>query len=136
MKRTIWNVVLGFLWLFVTSSSVAQAEEKVIPPQDDYFLAISFASKDPNVKKYKFKESIERLDVHAVYQELTQFEEITQVSLYKDGIAITRKTGTPWADLEKKVMLVLKDQFKVTGYVLFDGNKLTEEQIKRYLSGT
>jgi len=136
MKRTIWNVVLGFLWLFVTSSSVAQAEEKVIPPQDDYFLAISFASEDPNIKRYKFKESIERLDVHAVYQELTQFEEITQVSLHNDGIAITRKTSTPWADLEKKVMLVLKDQFKVTGYVLFDGNKLTEEQIKRYLSGT
>jgi len=135
MKRTIWNVVLGFLWLFVTSSSVAQAEEKVIPPQDDYFLAISFASEDPNIKRFKFKESIERLDVQTVYQELTQFEEITQVSLYADGIAITRASGSPWADLEKKVMLVLKDQFGYTGYVLFDGNKLAEEQIRRYLSG-
>lgn len=134
--KTKWIAVLGFLSFFmVTFSGVVQAEEKVILAEDDYFLAISFTSGIPNQKRFKFNKSVTQLDVNALFKKLKQVEEIQQILLYKDGIAITRNEESPWEELEKKVMHILKDQCKVTGYVLLDGDKLTEEQIQRHLSG-
>ena len=139
--KTLWIVALGFLLFFVVTSSVAQASEQVIPAENDYFLAISFEyANNPNLKRFKFKESITRLNMEALNKKLEQIKGVQSVFLYPDGIAIARKVDsarkvdTPWGELEKEVMLILKDQFKVTGYVLFDGSTLTGEQIKRLLS--
>jgi hypothetical protein len=132
--KALWIVVLSFLSAVIITSGFVQAKEQVPIPEYDYFLAISFTDKDPNLKKFEFKKSTTGLTADGVVSSLKKIEGVHQVALYKDSVAITRKAGAPWEELEKKVMLVLKDYYKLTGYVLVVGDKLSEEQRKRLLT--
>lgn len=134
--KILMNAVLVFLSFFIVTSYAVQAEEPTNHPNGDYVLAISFTDTNPDIKRFKFRESIVRLDIESLYNKLERLKGVNMVSLYKDGVAVTREPDALWEELEKNVMLVLKDQFQVTGYVLLDSRQLTVEQIENYLQQT